>query len=108
MDTFLGTGQTGDVIKEIAEACRFKNMKKADAEVKLHEEFMIKAGRPCLYRLGIYHCCLDKLHQNLFLYFFHNAFWSSLVAFFYNKIILLVDILKFDNKQSFFFFFGFL
>lgn len=52
MDTFLGTGQTDDVIKEIAEACRFKNMKKADAEVKLPEEFMIKAGRPCLYRLG--------------------------------------------------------
>ena len=50
MNEFLGTGRNDELIQQIADACDFKNLKKADAEVKVHEMKMKKM--PVMYRKG--------------------------------------------------------
>ncbi|XP_045175567.1 sulfotransferase 1A1-like [Mercenaria mercenaria] len=52
INSFLETGRSEDLIKRIAEACDFKNLKKADADIKLAEFFMDKKKRSNLYRKG--------------------------------------------------------
>ncbi|XP_045176418.1 sulfotransferase 1A1-like isoform X2 [Mercenaria mercenaria] len=53
INSFLGTDRSDDLILDIAKACDFHNLKKADAEVKVKESFMKDDGRPSpMYRKG--------------------------------------------------------
>ncbi|KAL4219866.1 hypothetical protein ACF0H5_020277 [Mactra antiquata] len=51
IDKFLGTNRDSKLIEQIAEACDFQNLKKADAEVKVKEGLMAK-GPQFMYRKG--------------------------------------------------------
>ena len=51
MNEFLGTGRSDALIRQIAESCDFKNLKKADDEVKVHD-MMKKKKMPVMYRKG--------------------------------------------------------
>lgn len=51
INDFLGTGRSEELLQQIAESCDFKNMKKADAEIKEYDEKM-KKQMPLMYRKG--------------------------------------------------------
>lgn len=53
INSFLETNRSDELIKEIAEACDFQNLKKADAEVKVQVQSMKNDKRPSImYRKG--------------------------------------------------------
>ncbi|XP_045175565.1 sulfotransferase 1B1-like [Mercenaria mercenaria] len=52
INSFLETGRSDDLIKRIAEACDFKNLKKADAEIKVAEKIVDENKRSNMYRKG--------------------------------------------------------
>ncbi|XP_060570704.1 sulfotransferase 1A1-like [Ruditapes philippinarum] len=53
INNFLDTGRSDELVKDIAKACDFQNLKKADAEVKIKEDPKKPAGKPSpMYRKG--------------------------------------------------------
>lgn len=56
INEFLGTSRSDDLIKQIAEACDFQNLKKADAEIKVKDDVMKDMARDkkssLMYRKG--------------------------------------------------------
>jgi hypothetical protein len=67
INDFLGTGRSEELLQQIAESCDFKNMKKADAEIKEYDEKM-KKQMPLMYRKGIYtenSVTVDCLEKNV-------------------------------------------
>ncbi|XP_045175564.1 sulfotransferase 1A1-like [Mercenaria mercenaria] len=52
INSFLDTGRSDDLIRKIAEACDFKNLKKADAEIKVVDIAEDKKKMSKLYRKG--------------------------------------------------------
>lgn len=54
INEFLGTGCEDDLIRQIAHACHFENLKKADLEVKIKEDEMVRNRKPSIaYRKGV-------------------------------------------------------
>lgn len=52
INEFLGTGRDEVLIQKIAESCDFRNLKKADAEIKVHEHMLHSSDMPVIYRKG--------------------------------------------------------